>query len=169
MDLLDEILPNKQNWFIRNKTIYKSKIEDITIAKIIDGDVWIVFDKSIYKESLEVIDKCKEKHISFFLTTPRLIINEHIYQEDLEEIVYNYLSHLVDKKFYKHSTRIDLIKLLVLLIDEYDCLCLFEESHDLVKKQYNFYWWDRDKNLLDEFESKKRKLKIEIIKRKIKV
>ncbi len=174
MDLLETIIPKKDGWIIKNDTIYKSKIQLISIARFIDGDLWIVLDKSVYRESVEVIENCRKNSVNFYLTTPRLINSKHIYQEDLNEIIYNYLSHLMDKKWYtNYSQRVDLIKLLPILLDDYKCLHLLDDAHELVKKQNQIYWWQSNKaevkKKIDDFDSNKRKLKIEMIRRKSKV
>ena len=171
MDLLNKILPKSGEWVIRKNTLYKQKIHLIPIAKIIDDDLWIVFDKNIYRESIEIINICKNKSINFFITTPRLIRFDHIYSEDLEEIIHNYISHLMDKSWHRYyKNKIDISDDLLRFIETYDCLSLFYTIHDEVKTNNEAYWWNPNKKLIEslltDFDNFKRKVKIKIIKRK---
>jgi len=132
MDIEKFIPDTNPNWVIRNNTLYYKKGGLIPFLKKIDGNYFISLDRRATKKVTKLMKKLQDMGIIFYLCDRMTIAEKHIYNQDLERIIRNYLLGLSDQNFFHYiqNSNFDYIKNLTDFLNMYDCHKLFKKVYD---------------------------------------
>lgn len=136
---LSIFLPNSDsNWIIKNNMIYYHKYADIPVLKIIDDVVWVSLDLKIKKQVIKMVKHLMMLNVVFYFTTCATIHQKFIYEEDLQDMIENYILALTDELFFDDifNTGFDYVENLTNFMTDYDCHGLFKEPFEKVKRYY---------------------------------
>jgi len=143
---IDRFIPdNSENWIIKHNIIYFKKYGLMPILKKIDGHTFISLDRRITKPVIKISNKLSKMEESFFFCDRNTIFKENIYINDINNIIENYLTSIIDETFFKFisSSNFDYINNLSMFLITYDCHREFKLIYDLQKeKLFNKKWTD---------------------------
>jgi len=132
MDIEKFIPELNSNWVVRHNTLYYKKGGLIPLLKKIDGIYFISLDRRAMKKVIKLMNHTQTMGINFYLCDRMTIAEKHIYSEDLERIVRNYLLGLSDENFfyYIQNSNFDYIENLTNFLNLYDCHRIFKKLYD---------------------------------------
>lgn len=135
MDIYDFIPEKNQNWIVSNNTIYFKKHGLIPILKKIDGQYYISLDRRVLKKVLKLTSHLISLEQPFFYCDRLTISEKHIYSEDLELIIKNYILSLEDEIFFDfvQNSEFDYINNLTEFLNMYDCHSIFKNVYESLK------------------------------------
>lgn len=132
MDIERFIPESNPNWVVKHNTLYYKKGGLIPVLKKIDGNYFVSLDRRLTKKVIKVIRNLQETGLIFYLCDRMTIAEKHIYNEDIERIIRNYLLAISDENFFHYiqNSNFDYIENLTNFLNLYDC-------HRIFKKVYN--------------------------------
>ena len=143
---IDRFIPdNSENWIIKHNTIYFKKYGLIPILKQIDGHIFISLDRRITKPVIKITNKLTKMEEPFFFCDRNTIYEKNIHNEDLQNIVRNYIIAISDESFFKFISisEFDYINNFANFLTEYNCHKTFKAIYDFQKdKLFNRKWTD---------------------------
>ena len=142
---IEKLIPDKNdsNWYINHNTIYFRKGGSIPVLKKIDDIYYISLDFRIRNKVIKTIEHLNSLELDFFLCDRMTISEKHIYQQDIEGIIRNYLLALGDEVFFKfiQKTEFDYIRNLTNFLNLYDSHTKFKTIYDYLKKNHFEKLW----------------------------
>lgn len=143
MDICDFIPEKSQNWIVKNNTIYFKKHGLIPILKKIDGNYYISLDRRILRKVLKLSQHLVNLNQSFFYCDRITICDKHIYSENLEKIIRNYVLCLEDQVFFDFvkNSDYDYINNLTDFLNCYDCHSIFKMVYENLKSGHFLKMW----------------------------
>lgn len=173
---IEKFLPDNNNgWSVKHETIYYKKGGWIPVLKLIDGDYYVSLDRRITRAVIKTVNKLQESDQDFFFCDRMTITEKHIYNEDLERIINNYLLAIADEVFYKFITNsdFDYINNLTKFLTQFEGYVIFKRRYDYLKANHfgkvwmdwytkKEYWNIKNEEIRDYFSIFERQVKLNI-------
>lgn len=175
MDIYKFIPDLSSNWCINHQTLYFKKSGLIPILREIDGVIFISLDRRVLKAVIKLTKKMESLNHPFFYCDRLSINGKHIYKEDLQKIITNYLQAISDEVFFKFikNSDFDFVMNLTRFIETFECSRTFKVNYDDLKvNYYNKLWIDwytrkehwqvRNEEIRDYYNILERQIKLNI-------
>jgi hypothetical protein len=143
MDIERFIPEQNTNWYVSYETLYFKKYGSIPLVKKIDGIWFISLDRRATKAVLKLTKRFEDMNQPFFFCDRMTINEKHIYTEDLDRIIKNYLLALEDEKFFNFvvNSDFDYINNLTKFLNLFDCHKTFKNIYDSLKSNHFHKLW----------------------------
>jgi hypothetical protein len=157
---IEKFIPDvNPNWVVRHDILYYKKGGLIPILKKIDGNYFVSLDRRATKKVTKLMKKLQDMGIIFYLCDRMTIVEKHIYNQDIERIIRNYLLGLSDENFFNYiqNSNFDYIQNLTDFLNMYDCHRLFKKVYDSLLHGHfakvTMDWYTRTKyNIVENVE-----------------
>jgi len=138
MDISEFIPNNSVDLVIKNNCIYVKKCGLIPLFKNIDGSFYVCLDKRVLRKSIKMIQHLSNLGVEFFLCDRNTISEKHIFNENLSNVIQNYLYCASDEGFFKfiNSNDFDYVSNISEFIQIYDCYPIFKDVYEYLKKTH---------------------------------
>jgi hypothetical protein len=154
---LNKFIPNTDNkWVIKKEILYYEKGGLIPLLKEIDNILFISLDRRVTKNVIKLINKLDKLEQPFLFCSRENIYQNHIYEEDFDQIIKSYLYTIKDETFYNFIVEndFDYVRNLTVFLKTYNCLKLFSQIYDHYKKVYFERKWTDWYTQTEHFEVK---------------
>lgn len=145
MDIEKLIPESNNNWYVNHNTIYFIKNGSIPILRKIDGVYYVSLDLRVTNRVIKIIKHLTYLRVNFHLCDRNTISEKHIYNEDIERIIKNYILALTNEVFFRfiQDSEFDYIRNLTEFLNLYDCHSKFKYIYDYLKVQtFEKVWMD---------------------------
>lgn len=155
--------------------IYYYRYVNIPLLKIDSYDtIWVCLDKRVQRKVLDIIKKLISINVDFFMTSKIDIFEKDVYQENLQNIIFCYLSALTNIKFFNkiYEMNFDYIGNLTKFMNTYDCNGLLSDSIKKIFKNFinrKYYCYLRQQDIYYKVPSQKIREFFDTLERDIKI
>lgn len=147
---LNDLMPDKfrnifgSNWIVKGKFLMFHHYQNIPIAYIDNGIVYIFLDGRIVKPVIHLIKHLIKIKEEFYFTSPKMSDPSGVYDYN-DHIIHHYLFSYSQKHFFFEFRKIenfDFIQNMVSWARMHNCYDLIKSNYDLVNKEVNRQHFD---------------------------
>jgi len=153
MTPIEILIPDtNSNWIVRKNILYYKKLALIPIGNVIDGDLFINFDRRCLNQVIKLVLHCISNKIIFKICDKDSITEKHIWNENLDGIIINYLCMLEDPRIFDlvQTSKFPYLEILNDFIETFSCQHIFSRVYQELKSDYfnqTYFDWNSRKRV----------------------